>query len=154
MHQTLRTLCVAVIALTLIPWSPVAAQYKGARGSITVENLTKNSAAVTIEVASDGNSHWVHKESFCLKNGESRQTWSHMDLFRVRAQLRKVGDCASPNVLGSVQSKSQRLVFLADNPIFGIKDPHAPTKWVQHHIVTIAAGKYQYEYTIQITSHV
>ena len=144
-----RTLLTIVVATLVIPWTPASAQYAGARGSITVKNATNRWAAVVIEVTSKGSSHWVRHASFCVKNGESVQTWSHMDLFRVRAELRKLGDCRTPNVIATVESQSQQLVMPAGGGLFS--HPGAKSGWIQHHVVTIE-GK-DYTFSIRISSH-
>jgi hypothetical protein len=123
-----------------------------AGGNVTVKNLSNRAAAVVIETTFDHSSHWGTWATFCVQPGQTSSTnYSHADLFRVKAELRKAGDCRTPNVQGSVETAAYRLAIPTGSGLFG--PPGQKPGWLQNHDVIIENGKYSNSWTIRVVSN-
>ena len=141
MHRTLQLFVAAAVALICTAQTPIRLQPPPP--TLTVKNLAPNRwAAVTVFTAMatrwHGPSQFSKRLTFCLKNGESKtMTFNPRvdDYYRVRADLRKLADCATPNVIETLEtpafgsrilltftkSESHREVLIEGNNVYKIR---------------------------------
>jgi hypothetical protein len=141
---------VAVVATATLCFLAAAPVLAG--GNITVKNLSNRAAAVVIETKLDQLPHWTTWATLCVQPGQtSAPAYSHADQFRVKAELRKAGDCRTPNVEGSVETAVYRLAIRTGSSIFG--PSRQEPGWLQNHDVIIENGKYSDSWTIRVVSN-